>query len=106
MGHRNPDRISMTERRPGCETVEAMIQKRWIVKARCRTCGLEAAVDLWVVASVRGPQTSLWDRDAKCRRYLCKGRMVFEAKAPGMTHFDTLAGHPVKQEPAWKRGRE
>src|ERR1700735_1829100 len=106
MGHRNPDRISMTERRPGCETVEAMIQKRWIVKARCRTCGLEAAVDLWLVARVRGPQTSLLGCDVKRRRDLCQGRMVSEAKAPGMTHFDTLAGHPVKREPAWKRGRE
>jgi hypothetical protein len=32
--------------------------------------------------------------------------MVFEAKAPGMVSFERLAGHPIKREPAWKRGRE
>ena len=106
MGHRNPDRISIVERRPGCESVETMIMKRWSVRAHCLTCRLELDVDLFRVASERGPQTSLWDRDAKCRRQGCRGRMVFEAKAPGMVAFERLAGQPVKSEPAWKRGRE
>jgi len=106
MGHRNPDRISIVERRPGCETVEAMAARRWLVRAVCRTCRLELDVDLFLIGSVKGPQTSLWDRDAKCRRHSCRGRMVFEAMAPGMTRFEQLAGHPGKREPAWRRGRE
>jgi hypothetical protein len=105
MGHRNLDRISIVERRPGCETVEAMAAHRWQVRAKCPSCRLELDVDLFLVGSVKGPKTSLWDRDVKCRRHGCKGRMVFEAKAPGMLSFERLAGHPVKREPAWKRGR-
>jgi hypothetical protein len=106
MGHRNPDRISIVERRPGCETVEAMIVRRWVVRAFCQTCRLEMDVDLFRIASEKGPETSLWDRDAACRRSHCRGRMVFQAKAPGMVSFERLAGHPMKREPAWKRGRE
>jgi hypothetical protein len=106
MGQRHPDRISIVERRPGCETVEAMTARRWLVQARCPSCRLTLDVDLFLVGSVKGPRTRLWDRDAKCRRHGCKGRMVFEAKAPGMVTFERLAGHPVKREPAWKRGRE
>jgi hypothetical protein len=81
MGHRNPDRISIVERRSGSETVEEMAARRWAVRAVCHTCRLVLDVDLYLVGSVTGPQTSLWDRDAKCRRHGCKGRMVFEAKA-------------------------
>jgi hypothetical protein len=105
MGHRNPDRMSIVERQPGCETVDAMIEHCWKVRATCRGCRLAVDVDLFLVASVRGLQTSLWDRDAACRRHRCKGRMVFEAKAPGMLGFEPLAGQPVKREPGWKRGR-
>ena len=105
MGHRNPDRISIIERRPGAESVEAMIQRRWAVRAFCQTCRLVMDVDLFRVASEKGPQLCLWDRNVACRRSGCRGRMVLEAKAPGMLGFERLACQPVKREPAWKRGR-
>lgn len=105
MGSRNPDRISIVARRPAGETVEAMIAASWEVQARCSTCRLSTAVDLFLVASTRGPETSLWDRDVHCRRRGCKGRMRFYAKAPGMADYDMLAGEPAAREPAYLRGR-
>jgi hypothetical protein len=105
MGHRNADRISIVELRPHVETVEAMIRAGWSVRAACPACRLELPIDLWLIASTRGAETSLWDRDARCRRPRCKGRMRFEAKARGLPDFQWLAGRPPAREPAWLRGR-
>jgi hypothetical protein len=69
------------------------------VRARCLICRLKMAVDLFRVASEKGPETSLWGRDASYRRSRCRRRMVFEAKAPGMVSFKRLAGQPMKREP-------
>lgn len=106
MGHRNPDRISIVERRPAGETVADMISHHWKVVAKCFVCRLEVEVDLPRIVREKGLATSLWDRDAKCRSRNCKGRMVFMARAPGMDRFDLLAGRPKPREPAYRRGRE
>lgn len=109
MGSRNLERISILESRPGCETVEAMINANWRVRAQCTVCRLERAVDLRLVESTRGPEMSLWGRDAHCRRPKCLGRMWFYANAPWMRdprRFDYLSGaQPEKREPAYRRGQ-
>jgi len=47
-------------------------------------------VDLRLIAYVSGPNTSLWNRRARCRRLLCTGSVSFHAKAPGMVSHDPL----------------
>jgi hypothetical protein len=106
MGSRNADRISIVEWRAKVETVEQMFMAGWRVQAHCYACNLTLDVDLARVGTLRGPDTVLWDRDAGCRRHGCEGRMKFQAKVPGTYTYQALAGHPVKREPAWKRGRE
>ena len=106
MASRNVDRLSVRDWRPRVETVAAMRRERWEVVAKCPRCALTMKVDLARVARERGPQASLWDRDAPCRRAGCAGRMVFMAKGPGMAFFETLTGHVVEKPPAWRRGRD
>jgi hypothetical protein len=80
VGHRNPDRISIVERRSAGETVSLMISHRWKVVAKCFACRLEIEVGLPRIVRERGPETSLWDRDAVCGSRSCKGRMEFMAR--------------------------
>jgi hypothetical protein len=67
MGHRNPDRISLIERREFVETVGDMIRYRWAVVASCDVCRSRIPVDLAKVARERGLTVSLWDRGGKQR---------------------------------------
>jgi hypothetical protein len=90
MGHRNPDRIPLSWRRTRCETVAEMAAARWDVLSKCRVCGLQMRVQLRVIATVSGPNTSLWNRRAPCRRLLCSGQVEFWAKAPGMASHEPL----------------
>ena len=98
MASRSPDRISIRQWRPKVEIVAAMHTHRWEVVAKCGKCALQMKVDLQRVKRERGPTMVLWDRDARCRRVGCNGRMVFMAKGPGMAFFEG--------PPAWRRGRE
>lgn len=91
MGQRNPDRYSMRERRPSAETLSRMIAGHWAVISSCRQCGLQMVVDLALLARLKGPNFSLWNRKAPCRRIGCPGFVVFRGKAPGMTGFEELA---------------
>lgn len=91
MGSRNPDRVALSVRRGRCETVEQMIAQRWDVIAKCRTCGLTTHVDLKVIAIVRGPAFSLWNRTSRCRRVGCLGVVDFQGKAPGMAYHQQVA---------------
>jgi hypothetical protein len=93
MGSRNPDRVPLAYRRRKCETVQQMIEQRWEVLAKCDKCDkceLLTRVDLCVVAKVRGPTFSLWNRRSRCRRVGCTGVVCFQAKAPGMNWHDPL----------------
>ena len=47
-------------------------------------------VDLKLIAEVAGPNTSLWNRKARCRRPLCGGVVEFYAQAPGMNGHEKL----------------
>jgi len=90
MGHRNPDRVPISYRRAKCETVEQMQRDGWDVISKCMTCGLVMQVDLGLVARVRGPGVSLWNRKDHCRRLGCTGRVEFQARAPGMGWHEAL----------------
>ena len=90
MGSRNPDRVPLHVRRARCETVEEMLAQRWEVISNCRQCGLMMEVNLRLVATISGPETSLWNRSSRCRRIGCTGHVRFQAKAPGMAFFDDL----------------
>ena len=90
MGSRNPDRVGIRERFHLGRTVGDMARQRWEVISRCDTCGLMMLVDLKLISFVRGPNVSLWNRKARCRRLLCPGYVTFWAKAPGMAGHDPL----------------
>ncbi len=94
MGRRNPDRVSIADRRARCETVDQMRRQGWDVIARCGQCGLVMRVDLSLIIRVRGPAVSLWNRQARCRRLGCGGFMQFQARAPGMAWHEALAAPP------------
>ena len=68
MGHRNPDRVPLHVRRNRGETVGKMIAEKWDVISICRTCQLIMQVDLRMIVLAKGPNVSLWNRKARCRR--------------------------------------
>ena len=86
-----------------------MIARKWEVVSICRTCQLIMLVDLRVIVLARGPDVSLWNRKARCRRLLCGGVVEFHAKVPGMDQHeplradDRLDEHGVGPEPEWIR---
>jgi hypothetical protein len=90
MGSRNRDRIPLAYRRSKCETVADMRQQGWDVLSRCDACGLIMRVDLALIERVSGPETSLWNHRARCRRVGCTGHVDFLARAPGMGWHDVL----------------
>ena len=93
MGKRNIDRISVRQWRElkHIETVADMLREGWDVVSRCGTCGLEMQAQLEIIALVSGPDTSLWNRKARCRRLLCQGNVRFYARPPGGQAHDELA---------------
>ena len=90
MGHRNPDRVPLSYRRERCETVSKMRRDGWDVISQCEKCGLTMSVNLALVIRVSGPDVSLWNKKAKCRRLGCRGFVSFLARAPGMPSHEAL----------------
>lgn len=90
MGHRNPDRVPLSYRRERCETVGQMQRDGWEVVSCCQVCGLVMRVDLAALIKLRGPNLSLWNRKARCRRVGCLGHVAFQGRAPGMTFHEAL----------------
>lgn len=108
MGSRNPDRVSLVARRAKCETVAQMIEQGWDVVSKCRRCELMMQVDLRVIAIVKGPNFSLWNRYGRCRRLMCNSVVDFMAKAPGMSWHELLSAPWPDDErppPAWMTAR-
>lgn len=105
MGAKNADRVPLSYRRARCETVGQMIEQGWDVLTKCHVCGLIMQTDLALIAQVRGPGVSLWNRKARCRRLLCPGFVEFHAKAPGMDGHQALRADDREpaREPHWKR---
>jgi hypothetical protein len=79
-----PARIPIAMRRRACETVELMCRAGWDVIASCDTCMLIMRVSLPTTIRMKGPGFSLWNRNARCRRFGCVGFVEFRARAPGM----------------------
>ena len=77
MGFRNYDRWSAEEWRRTAETVGQMRKAGWEVLSYCRACHLTMRVDLDVIVALRGPDTVLWNRQARCRRIGCGGVVDF-----------------------------
>ena len=95
MGTVSPDRIPMAMRRKGCETVEQMHRAGWDVISYCDKCALIMTVNLVMIIRLRGPNVSLWNRKARCRRFACVGFVEFRGRAPGMTtHMPLSAPWP------------
>jgi len=86
MGHRNPDRVPIAYRRSRCETVVDMLREGWDVISKCQECGLIMRLDLKLVIRVSGSNVTLWNRQARCRRFGCTGHVDFQARAPGEWH--------------------
>jgi hypothetical protein len=92
MGHRNLDRIPMTEWRAKCETVGQMLRAGWrFVRARCETCRAEYQVDLEKVMRERGPAVSLWNRRQACPKQSCPGQVHFMVRIPGLHPYQQMA---------------
>jgi hypothetical protein len=73
-----------------------MIAEGWRVQAHCPTCFARARVDLVEVARKLGPEYSLWNRRAPCRRRTgdggrCAGEVVFWAWPPGLHQGTALS---------------
>jgi hypothetical protein len=103
VGAPNPDRVSIRARFAQGRTVDDMARSGWEVISRCEQCGLMMLVDLKLIAWVRGPNVSLWNRKARCRRLLCNGVVTFHAKVPGMSGHEPLTIDPRVRDdrPGW-----
>ncbi|QUD86967.1 hypothetical protein [Phenylobacterium montanum] len=97
MGAKNLDRIPLSEWRRTIESVWDMMQARWEVATKCRTCGLMMSVDLDLITWISGSRTSLWNKHPRCRRLGCAGFVDFMAKPPGRSNFEPLVAE-------WPRG--
>ena len=98
MGYRKPAQRGLGHHlRSYHITASAMQRDGWVIKTHCTTCYLDCWVDLATVIRLNGPDTKLFGRTTRCRRYSCPGRMVFLATPPGETHdaFWVLEGPPT-----------
>jgi hypothetical protein len=90
MGTKKPDLVPMEIWRGGCETVQQMADQGWDVVSQCKVCRLEMAVRLDWIMRISGPDTSLWNRTARCRRRLCQGEARFLGRPPGCFDYRPL----------------
>jgi hypothetical protein len=67
-----------------------MAKAGWDVLTKCAHCELAMRTDLALIARISGPNASLWNRRARCRRMLCPGFVEFYARAPGMSGHEPL----------------
>ncbi len=82
MGHKNFDRWPPEAWRRSAGTIARMRAAGWTVLAYCSVCNLTISVDLGRVERLRGPDFSLWNRRAPCRRLGCLGKVEFQGKPP------------------------
>jgi hypothetical protein len=99
MGRKNPDRFHVTDFRWSCDTVSQMLEHNWEVVGRCDRCGLVMLVDLRMVALVRGPKFSLWNRKTRCKRLHCPGFMALMARWPGAPLHQELVANDGTRPP-------
>jgi len=95
MSTKKPERWPVERWRASAETVGKMHRAGWSVRSYCRSCHLLMAVDLETIILRRGPDVSLWNRQARCRRIGCSGAVEFQGQPPGVfQHFRLFAEWP------------
>jgi hypothetical protein len=67
-----------------------------------RKCHLTMMVDLPLIAKVSGPNTVLWNRQARRKRIGCGGTVEFHAKPPELT----VAFRPFAEWPEGMKMRD
>ncbi|HYD26942.1 hypothetical protein [Brevundimonas sp.] len=93
MGHRNKDRWTLADWRPGHESVGAMLRSNWEVLAECDHCRRKRIVRLGMIVRFMGPEVSLWNRRSRCYAYPpCPGFEHFSARPPGAVQYFRLEG--------------
>jgi hypothetical protein len=90
LDRKSPDRFHATDFRWSCDTVGQMLENNLEVVGKCASCGLVMLVDLRMVARVRGPKFSLWNRKTRCKRLHCHGHMALMARWPGVSFHQEL----------------
>ena len=91
MGARNPETLPIRAWRAQAETRGQMFSGGWSVISICRTCGLSMDVNLGDMIKLKGPNLSLWNRKAPCRKHGCRGFVVFQGRPPRVTRYQDLA---------------
>lgn len=91
MGARNPDRQHISVWRAQAETIGQMEAAGWSVVSVCESCGLSMDVHLHDMIRLKGPQVSLWNRRAPCRRRGCRGFVRFQGRPPRVTRYQDLS---------------
>lgn len=76
--------------RPAFETVERMAKAGWGLRTRCDKCRLELNLSWRVVIMVLGPNYSLWNRKARCRKVMCSGHTIFLGRHHPRAHWEAL----------------
>lgn len=56
----------------------------WHVMTKCTACALLLNADLRLIARVKGPDFSLWNARAPCKRVGCNGVVKFVGRPPQM----------------------
>jgi len=95
MGRRNYEHWTARDWRAAGGTIEAMRLQGWSVVAVCGACDLVMAVNLDHLVKLCGPELSLWNRRARCRRARCQGAVRFYGKPLQLyDHIVLIAGAP------------
>jgi hypothetical protein len=96
MGFRKPENWKPEDWRATAETVGAMRKAHWDIIAHCLSCHLTLRVDTAVIIQLRGPNVSLWNKQAPCKKVGCKGSMEFQGRPPQLSrHFALRAEWPI-----------
>lgn len=88
MGYKKPERRGLGHHLVAARTMPVGQMRRdgWAIRTHCPVCYLDCWVSLEVLVLLNGYDLKLWNRRAQCRRYGCRGRMVFMATPPGEEH--------------------
>lgn len=99
MGARHVDNIPIAAAWPQTDRVVVMLELDWKVMSTCRRCGLQLHVDLRTVIKTNGPDFSLWNAKAKCRKVGCSGYADYAGMPPRGTLYRPLIVDRKEREP-------
>ena len=87
MGLKSHDAWPVEQWRASAESVSDMKAQSWAVRSYCRSCQLLMDADLDIIILRKGPRTSLWNRQARCRRIGCSGVVEFQGRPPQIQRY-------------------